>query len=186
MDNESIDGESIDDENMDDESIEELESDSDIESNIESDNESVLESDLDSDNNESEMDNIKVIKLNVSNDNEINDSSINDEIEDLVEIDDLESVNNLADNHNNSVNKILDLKYNDNEIFNLEKEIPTNNLKTISINLGDEETNKKENIDYKKLQITKLRSIIVEKGLTSNAEASKLKKNEILKLLGAE
>ena len=39
---------------------------------------------------------------------------------------------------------------------------------------------------YKKLQIPKLRSIAVEKGLTTNSEANKLKKSDILKLLGAE
>ena len=43
-----------------------------------------------------------------------------------------------------------------------------------------------DSIEYKKLQLPKLRSIVVEKGLTTNLEASKLKKPEILKLLGAE
>ena len=41
-------------------------------------------------------------------------------------------------------------------------------------------------MDYKKIQLAKLRTIIVEKGLASNSDASKLKKNEILKLLGVE
>ena len=59
----------------------------------------------------------------------------------------------------------------------------TSELKTISINLGDEDH---ESIDYKKLQLPKLRSIAVEKGLTTNTEASKLKKPDLLKLLGAE
>ena len=56
-------------------------------------------------------------------------------------------------------------------------------LKTIAINLGEEQQNHEENIDYKKLQLAKLRSIVVEKGLTNNSEASKLKKPELLKLL---
>jgi len=34
--------------------------------------------------------------------------------------------------------------------------------------------------------LPKLRSIAVEKGLTTNSDASKLKKPEILKLLGVE
>ena len=59
-------------------------------------------------------------------------------------------------------------------------------MKTISINLGDQQQVTNENIDYKKLQIPKLRSIAVEKGLTTNSEANKLKKSDILKLLGAE
>ena len=57
-------------------------------------------------------------------------------------------------------------------------------LKTISINLGDESHS--EHIEYKKLQLPKLRSIVVEKGLTSSSEAQKLKKPELLKLLGVE
>ena len=58
-------------------------------------------------------------------------------------------------------------------------------LKTISNNIGKEQP-REDNIDYKKLQLAKLRSIVVEKGLTSNTEAAKLKKHELLKLLGAE
>jgi hypothetical protein len=41
-----------------------------------------------------------------------------------------------------------------------------------------------ENVDYKKLPLNKLRSVVAEKGLIG--DASKLKKNEMLKLLGAE
>ena len=41
-------------------------------------------------------------------------------------------------------------------------------------------------MDYKKIQLSKLRTIVVEKGLVSNLDASKLKKNEILKLLEVE
>ena len=38
--------------------------------------------------------------------------------------------------------------------------------------------------DYKKMSLNKLREVVVSKGVTS--DASKLKKNEILKLLGDE
>ena len=62
-------------------------------------------------------------------------------------------------------------------------QISASDLKTISINLEDSE---QENIDYKKLQLNKLRSIVVEKNLCSNSDASKLKKQELLKLLGCE
>ena len=54
-------------------------------------------------------------------------------------------------------------------------------LKTISINLEDTHS---DSLDYKKLSLPKLRSIVSEKGLAT--DASKLKKNELLKLLGAE
>jgi hypothetical protein len=52
-----------------------------------------------------------------------------------------------------------------------------------SINITLEET-KHESLDYKKMGLPKLRSVVTEKGLTS--DASKLKKNELLKLLGIE
>jgi len=49
-------------------------------------------------------------------------------------------------------------------------------LKTINLS-----TLQEENADYKKLTLQKLRTLVVEKGIVS--DASKLKKNEILKLL---
>jgi hypothetical protein len=42
----------------------------------------------------------------------------------------------------------------------------------------------KEKDDYKKLSLNKLRELVCEKGLV--VDASKLKKNELLKMLGAE
>ena len=60
--------------------------------------------------------------------------------------------------------------------------IDTSELKTISINLEEPV----EKIDYKKLQLPKLKSIVVEKGLATSSDASKLKKAELLKLLGIE
>jgi hypothetical protein len=42
----------------------------------------------------------------------------------------------------------------------------------------------KEKDDYKKMSLNKLRDLVCEKGLVK--DASKLKKNELLKLLGAE
>ena len=62
-------------------------------------------------------------------------------------------------------------------------------LKTININLAEETKNigelkNIEETDYKKMTIHKLRIIVVEKGLSN--DASKLKKPEILKMLGIE
>ena len=52
-----------------------------------------------------------------------------------------------------------------------------------AISISDlEETDKKP--DYKKMSLTKLKEVIVEKGIVT--DASKLKKNDILKLLGVE
>ena len=54
---------------------------------------------------------------------------------------------------------------------------------TISISISDlEEPDKKT--DFKKMPLTKLKEVIVEKGIVT--DASKLKKNDILKLLGVE
>ena len=74
---------------------------------------------------------------------------------------------------------------------NLNNENETNNEHTmndISNNVSDlksihanlEETNT-DHSDYKKLSLPKLRSIVTEKGLAQ--DASKLKKNELIKLL---
>jgi hypothetical protein len=41
-----------------------------------------------------------------------------------------------------------------------------------------------ESLDYKKFTITKLRTLVSDKGLAP--DVSKLKKNELLKLLGIE
>ena len=59
------------------------------------------------------------------------------------------------------------------EIKHLEEStiLSSSDLKTISINLGNENQEHQDIIDYKKLQLTKLRSIVVEKGLISNSEA---------------
>lgn len=58
-------------------------------------------------------------------------------------------------------------------------------FKSINILNPDENANTKtsEAVDYKKMSITKLREIISKQGVT---DASKLKKNDILKLLGVE
>jgi hypothetical protein len=58
-------------------------------------------------------------------------------------------------------------------------------FKSINILNPDEnvDTKTSEAVDYKKMSITKLREIISKQGVT---DASKLKKNDILKLLGVE
>jgi len=72
-------------------------------------------------------------------------------------------------------------------------EITSKSLENINdIDIGIKLTNdyadmtesNKEKTDYKKLSINKLRDIVIEKGLV--VDASKLKKNDILKMLGAE
>ena len=63
-------------------------------------------------------------------------------------------------------------------------------LKSIAIdmdisNTGDSNISiNKEKDDYKKMSLNELRKLVCEKGLAK--DASKLKKNELLKMLGAE
>ena len=169
----------------DDES--ESESDSDNDSvnidanNIEDDAESVdsINDDFDEDdlsmndlsddtNEEENLEQIKVFKINVDVEN----------VESVEDVEDLQSElggEDLEDTESVDLEKL--------EEKPLEQEvISASELKTISINLEEPV----EKIDYKKLQLPKLKSVVVEKGLATSTEASKLKKGELLKLLGIE
>jgi hypothetical protein len=151
-----------------------------------------------SEDEEGENDDIKIIKLQVSNEDTEDDHSYEEadnlhfeNHEDLnEELDEFNMNDEIPEIANDYVEEILSLKYDETHTENThleveESKIPsTSELKTISINLGDNDHD--ETIDYKKLQLPKLRSIVVEKGLVTNVEASKLKKPELLKLLGAE
>jgi hypothetical protein len=191
-DDEGSDDEGSDDEGSDDE-YEDLKEESD------DDKEFVLEEESESDNEDEqsddeleEEDEIKVIKLQVSNEDteDVNlyqdaDNLDFDASEDLDDFNINDEIPEIAEDY---VEEILSLKYDEKpeeNIKHLEEHsiLSTNELKTISINLGDDT---QETIDYKKLQLPKLRSIAVEKGLTTNTEALKLKKPELLKLLGSE
>jgi hypothetical protein len=90
--------------------------------------------------------------------------------------------NSKNDNDNEHDIQILDEdeKKDNNEVNNYIK----NDLKSISINQNNLEDKTMDNIDYKKLPINKLRNVVSEKGLI--LDSSKLKKNELLKLLGVE
>jgi hypothetical protein len=164
----------------------------------------VVEDDIDISDDESEnnennsnidkKDNIKILKLNISNEEQENENT-NFDLEDANDLDcDFETGDELPEITGDYVNEVLDLNYTTEYIkeeLTLEEHkedntLTSSDLKTISINLGEENHTSEENIDYKKLQLQKLRSIVVEKGLVSNSEASKLKKPELLKLLGVE
>ena len=158
------------------------ESDSD-ENNSNIDTEDIEDLDLESESS-SDSENIKVLKLDISNEN-LDDEENNIDLEDATDLDyDIDELPEVTDDY---AEEVLDLKYEGKE--DLEENIVApiqSDLKTISINLGEEVNVHEENIDFKKLQLPKLRSIAVEKRLATNSEASKLKKPELLKLLGAE
>jgi len=173
-----------DEEETDDDEIE----DADNENEEHSDDEDEQSEDED----EQSEDEVKVIKLQVSNE-EVEDIHSYEEADNLEfdQNDDLDEFNindDIPEIAEDYVEEILDLKYDEKseEIKNSLEELTipsTSDLKTISINLGDDTH---DTIDYKKLQLPKLRSIAVEKGLASNSDVSKLKKQDLLKLLGAE
>ena len=189
---------SDDDSNADDD-----DSDNDSESDDDSDNDS--DSDDDSDLEENEVielgeNDIKVLKININNkandddeDNEFNIEQI-DELEELGENldddDDESSVNEIDDESSSSDD---DLKEENIVSDNLEetKEDETHKIdlngidfKQISISGLEKDVNDTESMDYKKLSLNKLKSVVVEKGLIK--DSSKLKKNELLNLLGVK
>jgi len=183
----------------DDESVSESEHSNLEELEEEFDEETTSESDDD----DQSFDQIKVIKLNISDDVEEDTKSYDDANQMEFELDDdlalLEDVDDIPQISEEYVGEVLNLTYDevkegeskeeDKEEGKEDKEeavvVPsTSELKTISINLGDDSHS--EHVDYKKLPLPKLRSIAVEKSLTNNSDAQKLKKPEILKLLGVE
>lgn len=188
-----------DDDNSDTES-ESSDSDDSNGNDIDSDvgNDTIDGSDDDSNGNDDEDDNssvedldnnvieigehndIKILKLNISNPKD--DESIKSEDNNL-DFEDLEDLENLSDSDTLSIQKEIEINdINDiDEDINHSDDIKSMDLKSIHINL--EET-KHESLDYKKMALPKLRSVVTEKGLTN--DASKLKKNELLKLLGIE
>jgi len=149
--------------------------------------------DNDDNDDESKTDkNIKILKLNISNEEQETEVNNDFDLEEHVDLGgDFEPVDELPEISNEYVDEILDLKYNEEskseKPLEEHKDITSTDFKTISINLGEENNNNNEGIiDYKKLQLPKLRSIVVEKGLASNIDVAKLKKPELLKLLGVE
>jgi len=147
------------------------------------------ELDINEDNLSENNNNIKVFKLNLNEGEDIkSDSEVEEDLDDIEDLDD-QSLS--SQNTSTSSQKILalqgaiinnDLEEPSNKLNNTEiLDISSSDLKTININLEEPNT---EILEYKKLSITKLRSIVVEKGLSQ--DTSKLKKNELLKLLGVE
>ena len=142
------------------------------------------EIDTDEDDDESNHDVVKVFKIDMNSQNQYEDSlsgnnlELDDLDEELDELDDeLSEVQSLSSKSSKLSNKLEETVYGE----TLQEPLNISDLKTISINLEDPHP---DSLDYKKLSLPKLRSIVSEKGLAT--DASKLKKNELLKLLGVE
>jgi len=183
-----------DETNNDDDDDDETNNDDDESDNIDDD-----------DNNGNNDDHEKHVKINFSKNDDIKILKFDEELTDL-NINNLDAIDDIEYNsseiiltsetvdsfinenitNNNLVNEggnillsadVLEI----NESKPIEIHEINTELKTININLEENG----ETLDYKKLPINKLRNIVVEKGLLST-DTSKLKKNEILKLLGVE
>ena len=166
---------------------------SDDESSEDEDDEGKIETSDDSEDNESdsESDNgfvndIKILKINVTNENNDIDETENLDLEETVSFGDFEPEDDLSEDELQELSEeyteeILNIQYD--ETTEETKFISSSDLKTININLEESLT---ENCDFKKLSLPKLRSVVIEKGLASNLDANKFKKQELLKLLGAE
>lgn len=167
-----------DDENDDDEDDNDENDDDEDDDDEDDDND-------DDDNDDDDEDNIKRINLNLE-DEYLNAQIPYEEID--TDSESYKETNNLVFNNTKdledleSSNELIDI------INQLKEDEP--DVKSILItDLGEDITNLPEldnnyKTDYKKMTINKLRDTVVSKGII--ADASKLKKHEILKLLGDE
>ena len=159
----------------DNESDNESDSESDLESDSESDNESDNSSNDNDSNDSDDLDlvqepanNVKILNISA-----VNELAVNDFVEDLA-VDDLAELNELLE----------DLEVFDTKSIHLDEPIESlvsdsildiSELKTIMMS---------DKPDYKKMGLNKLREVVVERSIISVLEAGKLKKPELLKLLG--
>ena len=151
-----------DDDEIDDDDDDNDDNDEDDEDDEDEDN-SVIEIDnLDgTDISKTNTNNIKILRLTLNADENESVTSDNE----LEELDDLEDLEDLED-----------------EDVEEEQNVSLFDLK--SINISNLEEKEDVSIELRKQPLNKLRSIVAEKGLA--ADPSKLKKPELLKLLGAE
>jgi hypothetical protein len=175
------------DEESDDDNDSEEESDEESESEDESDNESESEDESD---NESESGNqVKNISIDLGNEIDLN---LDNEFINVHETTSGESSseNAISEGVSNGDTKTINLSEDISSFEISSKTLENIHDIDISIKLTDDYIDlsssavDKDKIDYKKMSINKLREVAVEKGLV--VDASKLKKNDILKLLGAE
>ena len=149
-----------DDESLDDDD----DDDEDDDDDDDDDDNSVIEVDnLDgADISKTNTNNIKILKLTLNADENESVTSEN-QIDDLEELDD----------------------DNDDDDLEEEQNVSLFDLKSINIsNLEENEGEQSNSLELRKQPVNKLRSIVAEKGLA--VDPSKLKKPELLKLLGAE
>ena len=156
----------IDSEIEDDDSDSEDEDSDDGEDSDGDDSDDGEDSEIDDSESDDDDDKIKTISIDLGKEIDLN---IGDEIEH----------DNLDINHDTkTINLSEDISSFDITSKTLEN---IDNIDDISIDLNVSVQNK---LDYKKMSLNKLRDVVTQKGLV--VDASKLKKNDILKMLGDE
>lgn len=168
---------SDDDSDEDDESVMD-----DSDSDIYADSLSHDDRDSDDESSDEEEEVVKVLRLNIPAPGNNEDVGLN-------ELEDLDDLTDEALSVSSSESSEYQLDIQSSDIIAAEEikaethlNISASDFKTINISL-EEETGA-ESVDYKKLPLPKLRNIVTERGLA--ADAAKMKKNELLKLLEAE
>jgi hypothetical protein len=150
---------------------------SDSESESESDDDDLSESDEESDDesdDEEQDSKVKSICIDLGNEIDIN---IGDEMGDEIEQEDTITISEIGNT------KTINLTEDISSFEITSKSLENINDIDISIKLTNDYA-EKDKVDYKKMSLNKLREVVVEKGVV--VDASKLKKNDILKMLGAE
>ena len=192
----------------DEETSSESETDADESESDESESDDLEEDDesVDSEAEDSDADDLENNNDNINLNNDILDNDIN-----ILDLEDMANeITEEAEETNTEfidlvdVNESTDVAINDIKSIHLAEPINmhldelsaveiNHDLKTISISMTDigmnindfgDDSNKHKSLDYKKMSLNKLREVVVEKGIIP--DASKLKKNELLKLLGEE
>jgi uncharacterized membrane protein len=135
---------------------------------------------------EEDKQNIKTINMGETLDVNIQCEALIEEQDDDDDDDDASSKSELEDELESLNDDDLDGIENDNELMTTESITLTNAdyIKSIDISNLEESHADPETFDYKKMSLNKLRNIVVKKGLVK--DSSKLKKNELLKMLNAE
>lgn len=137
------------------------------------------EDDDDSEGEEEERQNIKTINMGETLD-------VNFHCEALAEEEGEEEAVSSNSELEDDLESVNDENLEEGELDNVETLTLTNTdfIKSIDISNLDESHKENESFDYKKMSLNKLRSVVVDKGLVT--DSSKLKKNELLKLLSSE
>ena len=186
-DNDDYEDNDDDDDEDDDDDDDDEDDDDDDEDDDDEDKIKILNLDIDDKSLFTYLDDVEVNQSNANddeatvyydnaNDDDTDEDDDNDDDDDLEDMD----LNQLTEEENSVENlntgELAELA----ELAELDFEP---NLKSINITTLEQDKNI-ETMDYKKLSLNKLKTIVLDKGLAT--DVSKMKKNDLLKLLGAE